>query len=113
VTAAGVEGAESLTARLVRLRFNDDLAALAGFSLGVSGAAGAASSRARALVERRGSDMSCTGRDNGHHVINRDGWRVAPCICPTLPDAFRGDGTLACAARHSGHATCGRWDKLA
>lgn len=27
----GVEGAESLTARLVRLRFNDDLAPLAGF----------------------------------------------------------------------------------
>jgi hypothetical protein len=57
----GVEGAESLTARLVRLRFNDDLAPLAGFSLGVSGAAGAASSRARALVDRRGSDISWAG----------------------------------------------------
>ena len=73
----GVEGAESLTARLVRLRFNDDLAPLAGFSLGVSGAAGAAgaaSSRARALVDRRGSDMLWAGRSSFRHVIFKTQW---------------------------------------
>ena len=51
-------GVESLTTILARLRFNVDFAPFAGFSLGVSGAAGvagAASSRARALVDRRGS----------------------------------------------------------
>jgi hypothetical protein len=54
--------AVSLTAMLVRLRFSVALAPL-GVSLGVSGAvgvAGAASSRARARVERRGSDMAAT-----------------------------------------------------
>jgi hypothetical protein len=51
-------GVESLTAMLVRLRLSVDLALLAGVSFGVSGAAGAASSRARALVDRRGSVMT-------------------------------------------------------
>ena len=60
VSPIGVPGVESLMAILARLRFNVDLAPFAGFSLGVSGAAGivgAASSRARALVDRRGSVM--------------------------------------------------------
>jgi hypothetical protein len=48
---------ESFTAMLVRLRFNVDFAPFAGFSLDGSGATGAASSRARALVDRRGSVM--------------------------------------------------------
>ena len=56
-SATGVPGAESLTATLGRLRFNVDLGPFAGFSLGVSGVGGAASSRARALVERLGSVM--------------------------------------------------------
>jgi hypothetical protein len=47
-------------AMLDRLRFAADLAPLAGVSFGVSGA-GAASSRARALVDRRGSDIVCSG----------------------------------------------------
>jgi hypothetical protein len=54
-SATGVPGAESLTATLGRLRFNVDLGPFAGFSLGVSGVGGAASSRARALVDRLGS----------------------------------------------------------
>lgn len=53
----GVPGVDSLTATLARLRFSVDLGPFAGFSLGVSGAGGAASSRARALVDRRGSVM--------------------------------------------------------
>jgi hypothetical protein len=53
----GEPGTESLTAMLVRLRFNVDFAPFAGFSTDDSGAAGAASSRARALVDRRGSVM--------------------------------------------------------
>jgi hypothetical protein len=55
----GVDGVESLTAMVESLRFSDALAPRATFAIGVSGAAGAASSRARALVDRRGSDMSC------------------------------------------------------
>ena len=90
----GVEGAESLTARLVRLRFNDDLAPLAGFSLGVSGAAGAASSRARALVDRRGSDMSWAGRSSFRHVIFKTQCWVAPYSRFVGRD-FRHGGTLA------------------
>jgi hypothetical protein len=58
-SATGVVGVESLTAMLVALRFSDAFAPLTGFSFGVSGAAGAASSRARALVDRRGSDILC------------------------------------------------------
>jgi hypothetical protein len=52
--------AASLAAMLARLRFSEPLAPL-DVSLGVSwtaGVAGAASSRARARVERRGSDMA-------------------------------------------------------
>ena len=64
----GEPGTESLTAMLVRLRFNVDFAPFAGFSIGDSGAAGAASSRARALVERRGSVMIV--------VIDRCSFRV-------------------------------------
>jgi hypothetical protein len=53
-----VVGESAPTTMLDRLRLSvdADLALLAGFSLGVSGA-GAASSRARALVDRLGSDM--------------------------------------------------------
>ena len=65
----GVLGVESLTAMLVRLRFRVDFAPFAGFSLGVSGAGGAASSRARALVDRRGSVMFGTLMEyHGMHV---------------------------------------------
>lgn len=53
----GVDGVDSLTTTLVRLRLRATLVApFTGVSFGVSGA-GAASSRARALVERLGSDM--------------------------------------------------------
>lgn len=58
---AGVDdGVASLMTTLARLRFNVDLAPLPGVSLGVSfgvSGAGAASSRARVLVDRRGSDI--------------------------------------------------------
>lgn len=58
VSLPGVDGVGSLITMLARLRFNVDLAPFAGvsFSFGVSGT-GAASSRTRALVDRRGSDM--------------------------------------------------------
>ena len=63
----GVDGVDSLAAAtLVRLRFNDAFVPRAGFSFGVSWATGAASSRARALVDRRGSDIwvcHCRGWD--------------------------------------------------
>lgn len=54
----GDDGVGSLTTMLARLRFNVDLAPFAGVfsSFGVSGT-GAASSRARARVDRRGSDI--------------------------------------------------------
>lgn len=55
-SVVGVDEVASLTARLGRFRFNVALAPFTGVSLGASGA-GAASSRARALVDRRGSDM--------------------------------------------------------
>lgn len=51
-----MDGVKSLTARLARLRLSVDLAPFTGVSFGVSGGA-AASSRARALVDRRGSDI--------------------------------------------------------
>lgn len=53
----GVDGVGSFTAMLPRLRFPVAFPPFTGVSLGVSGA-GAASSRARALVDRRGSDMT-------------------------------------------------------
>lgn len=68
----GVDGVGSWAGKLVRLRFNDAFVPRAGFSLGVSGgagAAGAASSRARVLVDRRGSDISSAGTDCGHHAM--------------------------------------------
>lgn len=58
-SVTGVDGVDSFTTVLVRLRFNDALALLTGVSLGGSGAA---SSRARALVDRRGSDIVCGKR---------------------------------------------------
>jgi len=64
VTAAGVPGLVASfkgvgwRTVLARLRFNDFAGLFEGVSLGVSEASGAvASSRARALVDRRGSDM--------------------------------------------------------
>jgi len=71
-----------LTAMLVRLRFNVDFAPFAGFSAGDSGTAGAASSRARALVDRRGSVIivvidTCTYRAGFDREIVNDA--VASC----------------------------------
>lgn len=63
----GVDGVESFTAMLPRLRFPVALAPLTGVSFGVSGA-GAASSRARALVDRRGSDMTTCAIVAGNRV---------------------------------------------
>ncbi|KAJ4985305.1 hypothetical protein SVAN01_09250, partial [Stagonosporopsis vannaccii] len=63
---AGVPGVDSLTATLVRLRFSVALAPFAAVSLGVAGAGGAASSRARALVDRRGSVMVGGGDGRRH-----------------------------------------------
>lgn len=66
---------------LVRLRFSDDLAALTGVSLGSSGAAGAASSRARALVDRRGSDIVCVETGTQHYAMSkRLRLGLAPCL---------------------------------
>lgn len=72
LSPAGVDGATSLTTVLGRLRFNEDFAALAGVSLGVSGTGGAASSRARALVDRRGSDIGCVDMGVIHHAIAKN-----------------------------------------
>lgn len=57
-SAAGVPGVASFDgATLGRLRLSDLDGGLLGVSLGGSGGGGAASSLARALVDRRGSDM--------------------------------------------------------
>lgn len=61
VSVTGVAGVESF-ATVVRLRFNDFEPVLLGVSFGGSGVAtGAASSRARVRVDRRGSDMARLG----------------------------------------------------
>ena len=86
-SAVGVEGVPSFTTMLARLRFNDALAALPAVSFGVSGSAGAASSRARALVDRRGSDIACATRAQRRAApklqCEKLGWDLATALQPT------------------------------
>ena len=71
---------------LVRLRFKVDFAPFAGFSLGVSGAGGAASSRARALVDRRGSVMlGLVDRMSWHACADRETVNDAAARCGSAP----------------------------
>ena len=123
-SATGVPGVGSLaTVAVVRLRFSDFGGGLLGVSLGVSGGGGAASSRARALVDRRGSDMmklaserwwKNIGDGTGpRRVISRPGcWRMrlgfafqtSPDLAPVLSyTASRPEGMVLRRLMHRKH----------